>query len=88
MCVSSFNFNYIFELFFFLLMAVATVESSTGELAFFVVSDGVGLPRRIRCRAPSFFHAQVLPTMMVGARLDDLLPTVALMHLVSAECDR
>ncbi|MGY8738445.1 MAG: hypothetical protein ACKVIW_13130 [bacterium] len=25
---------------------------------------------------------------MVGARLDDLLPTVALMHLVSAECDR
>jgi hypothetical protein len=24
----------------------------------------------------------------VGARLDDLLPTVALMHLVSAECDR
>jgi hypothetical protein len=26
--------------------------------------------------------------MMVGARLDDLLPTVALMHLVSAECDR
>ena len=68
--------------------AVATVESSTGELAFFVVSDGVGLPRRIRCRAPSFFHAQVLPTMMVGARLDDLLPTVALMHLVSAECDR
>ena len=68
--------------------AVATVESSTGEFSFFVVSDGEGLPRRIRCRPPSFFHAQVLPTMMVGARLDDLLPTAALLHLVSAECDR
>lgn len=68
--------------------SVYSTESSTGELGFFVASDGEGLPRRIRCRAPSFFHAQALPAMLVGARLDDLLPTVALIHLVSAECDR
>ena len=68
--------------------AVATVESSTGELAFLIASDGSGLPRRIRCRAPSFFHAQAMPAMLRGARLDDLLPTAALLHLVSAECDR
>jgi len=64
------------------------VESSTGELGFWVVSDGGGQARRVRCRAPSFFHAQALPVMLVGANLDDLLPTLATMHLVSAECDR
>jgi len=68
--------------------SVATVESSTGELAFLIVSDGTGTPRRIRCRPPSFFHAQAMPQMLRGARLDDLLPTAALLHLVSAECDR
>lgn len=64
------------------------LESSTGELGFYLVSDGGRTPRRLRCRAPSFFHAQALPAVLVGARLDDLLPTAALLHLVSGECDR
>ena len=68
--------------------SVYSTESATGELGFLIASDGTGLPRRIRCRAPSFFHAQALPEMLVGSRLDDLLPTLALVHLVSAECDR
>jgi NADH-quinone oxidoreductase subunit D len=68
--------------------AVSSVETSTGELGFLLVSDGEGLPRRIRARAPSFFHAQAMPLMLRGCRLDDLLPTAALLHLVSAECDR
>lgn len=64
------------------------LESSTGELGFFLVSDGGRLPRRVRCRAPSFFQAQALPVVLNGARLDDLLPTAALFHLVSGEHDR
>ena len=64
------------------------VESSTGRLGFTLFSDGGERPRRVRCRAPSFFHAQALPAALVGSRLDDLLPTVALFHLVSGECDR
>lgn len=69
-------------------IAEVEVESSTGELGFLLVSDGGALPRRIRCRAPSFFHAQALPALLRHARLDDLLPTAALFHLVSGECDR
>jgi NADH-quinone oxidoreductase subunit D len=65
-----------------------SIESSTGELGFFLVSDGEGLPRRIRCRSASFLHAQALPEMLRGACLDDLLPTAAMLHLVSGECDR
>lgn len=64
------------------------LESSTGELGLRLVSDGGRVPRRLRCRAPSFFHAQALPTVLRGARLDDLLPTVALFHVVAPECDR
>lgn len=64
------------------------LESSTGELGFLIVSDGGPRPRRVRCRAPSFFHAQALPAVLIGARLDDLLPTVALFHLVGPEHDR
>jgi NADH:ubiquinone oxidoreductase subunit D len=68
--------------------ASSSIESSTGELGFFLVSDGEGLPRRIRCRSASFLHAQAMPAMLRGARLDDLLPTAAMLHLVSGECDR
>jgi NADH:ubiquinone oxidoreductase subunit D len=68
--------------------AAVSIESSTGELGFLLVSDGEGLPRRIHCRAPSFLHAQAMPVMLRGAHLDDLLPTAALLHLVSGECDR
>jgi len=65
-----------------------SIESSTGELGFLLVSDGEGLPRRIRCRSASFLHAQAMAKMMLGARFDDLLPTAAMLHLVSGECDR
>jgi NADH:ubiquinone oxidoreductase subunit D len=66
----------------------ASIESSTGELGFFVASDGNSKPRRVRCRAASFHHAQAMPQMLRGAMLDDLLPTAAILHLVSGECDR
>jgi NADH-quinone oxidoreductase subunit D len=65
-----------------------SIESSTGELGFFLVSDGEGLPRRIRCHSASFLNAQAMPVMLNGAHLDDLLPTAAMLHLVSGECDR
>jgi len=65
-----------------------SIESSTGEFTFFLVSDGGRLPRRVHCRGASFFQAQAMPAMLRGARLDDLLPTAAVLHLVSGECDR
>jgi len=34
--------------------AYVPVESSKGELGFYIVSDGTGKPRRVRVRPPSF----------------------------------
>ncbi len=65
-----------------------SIESSTGEMTFLLVSDGGLLPRRFHCRGASFFLAQAMPAMLRGSQLDDLLPTAAILHLVSGECDR
>ena len=53
-----------------------------------MISDGGSTPRRVRCRAPSFFHAQALPAMLVGQTLEDVAPTLALVNIEGAECDR
>ena len=68
--------------------AAISIESSTGELGFFLVCDEGALPRRIHCRGASFFHAQAMPAMLRGGQLEDLLPTAAILHLISGECDR
>lgn len=64
------------------------IESATGELGFYVVSDGSAIPQRVRCRAPGFFHARLLPGLLAGVRLDAVSATLALLDVTSAECDR
>jgi NADH-quinone oxidoreductase subunit D len=66
----------------------SAVESVNGEIGFTVVADGGSRPVRLRCRAPSFFHLQALPAMLRGAPLGDLPPTLALLGVAGAECDR
>ncbi len=68
--------------------ASARVESANGEFGFFLVANGGSTPERVRCRAPSFFHAQALSAMLVGQKLSDIGPTLALANIESAECDR
>ena len=64
------------------------VEVANGELGFCLVSDGGRTPRRVRCRAPSFFHAQALSTMLMGETLSEIGPTLVLANIEGAECDR
>ena len=66
----------------------ARVESANGEMGFYLVADGGRIPRRVRCRAPGFFHAQALPEMLVGGTLADIGPTLALANIEGGECDR
>lgn len=68
--------------------ASARVEAANGEFGFHLVSAGGPTPRRVRCRAPSFFHAQALPAMLVGQTLSDVGATLALANIEASECDR
>ena len=68
--------------------AYCAIESSNGELGFYLVADGSERPVKLRCRAPSFFNLQPLPLMLKGALLSDLIPTFDLINMIGGECDR
>jgi NADH-quinone oxidoreductase subunit D len=68
--------------------AYHAIESANGELGFYVVSDGSAVPWKVRCRPPSLINLQVLPMMVRGALLADLIPTFDFINMIGGECDR
>jgi NADH-quinone oxidoreductase subunit D len=68
--------------------AYQAIESANGELGFYVVSNGSAVPWKVRCRPPSLINLQVLPSMVRGALLADLIPTFDFINMIGGECDR
>jgi NADH-quinone oxidoreductase subunit D len=67
----------------------ARVESSKGELAYYVVSDGGDKPYRVHVRGPSSMHAvQVLERLAVGARIEDVAQIMFSLDACPPEVDR
>ena len=67
----------------------ARVESSKGELAYYVVSTGGDKPYRVHVRGPSAMHAvQVLEKLAVGARLEDIAQIMFSLDACPPEVDR
>lgn len=66
----------------------ASVEASKGELGYYLVSDGSPRPYRFRVRAPSFAAVQVLPFLVKGRLLADVVATIGSLDLVMGEVDR
>jgi NADH-quinone oxidoreductase subunit D len=67
----------------------ARVESSKGELAYYVVSDGSDKPYRVHVRGPSSMHAvQVLENLAVGARIEDVAQIMFSLDACPPEVDR
>ncbi len=65
------------------------VESSKGELAYYVVSNGGDKPYRVHVRGPSSMHAvQVLEQLAVGARLEDVAQIMFSLDACPPEVDR
>ena len=65
-----------------------SVESSKGELGFYCVSDGGSKPVRWRVRGPSFVNISVLPKLVEGHLLADVIATNASLDIVLGEIDR
>ncbi|HWV57790.1 MAG TPA: NADH-quinone oxidoreductase subunit D, partial [Longimicrobiales bacterium] len=65
-----------------------SVESSKGELGMYVVSDGGSKPVRWRVRGPSFVNLSVLPTLVEGHLLADVIAINASLDIVLGEIDR
>ena len=65
-----------------------SVESSKGELGMMVVSDGGSKPVRWRVRGPSFINISVLPKLVEGHLLADVIAVNASLDIVLGEIDR
>ncbi len=65
------------------------VESSKGELAYYVVSNGGDKPYRVHVRGPSAMHAvQVLEHLATGARIEDVAQIMFSLDACPPEVDR
>ena len=65
-----------------------SIESSKGELGFYIVADGGPKPVRCRYRTPSFMNMAVLPRLVEGELLADMIAVNASIDIVLGEIDR
>ncbi len=63
-------------------------EAGNGELGFYIVSDGSGIPYRVRVRPPSLFNTQIVPLMINGGTIGDIIPTFGSINMIAGELDR
>lgn len=64
------------------------IESSKGELGFFIVSDGTGHPWKMKIRTPSTYNLQALKPMIEGSMLSDVVACVGSIDPVMGEADK
>jgi len=63
-------------------------EVPKGELGFYFVSDGMGMPYRMHIRSPSYIHIGSLPFMCREQMIADVIAIIGSMDVVLGECDR
>lgn len=68
--------------------AYASCEIPRGEQGYYVVSDGVGYPYRLRIRSPGFANVQVMPLLSVGETLADLITIIGSVDYILPDIDR
>ncbi|MEE8136150.1 MAG: NADH dehydrogenase (quinone) subunit D [Thermodesulfobacteriota bacterium] len=64
------------------------VENPKGELSYYLISDGSGIPYRMRVRGPSFVNMQALSQMVEGSLVADVIASIGSLDIVLGEIDR
>jgi NADH-quinone oxidoreductase subunit D len=68
--------------------AYCSVESSKGELGFYIVSDGGNKPYRVKIRTPSFVNMESFSTMAQGRMMADIVAIIGSIDICLGELDR
>jgi len=68
--------------------AYTACEIPRGEQGYYVVSDGLGYPYRLRIRGPGFANVQVIPLMAVGESIADLIAIIGSVDYILPDIDR
>ena len=68
--------------------AYGRIESPKGELGFYLISDGSGVPYRYRVRPPSLINLTVLEDLCLGHNVADVVAILGSVDIVMGEVDR
>ncbi|MCL6517161.1 NADH-quinone oxidoreductase subunit D [Alicyclobacillus sp.] len=63
------------------------IEGARGELGFYIVSDGKDKPYRMKIRKPSFVNLQLLPKLLRGQNMANLIAILGAVDIVLGEVD-
>ncbi len=65
-----------------------SAENPKGELGFYINSRGGGVPYRLKIRSPSFVNLSILPRLLPGHTIADVVAILGSLDFVMGECDR
>ena len=63
-------------------------ENPKGELGFYINSKGGGVPHHLKIRSPSFVNLSILPKLLPGHMISDVVAILGSLDFVMGECDR
>jgi len=52
------------------------------------VADGTDVAYRARCRPPSFMHLSVIPLLVEGHQISDIVAVLGSLNIIAGELDR
>ncbi|MCC6464756.1 MAG: NADH dehydrogenase (quinone) subunit D [Planctomycetes bacterium] len=63
-------------------------EAPNGELGWYIETDGSAVSYRLRCRPPSYINYSVMPQMVQGGYMADVVACLSSLNVIAGELDR
>ena len=67
--------------------AFVRIEAPRGEIGCYIASDGKKEPYRLKFRRPSFYNLQILPKLLIGENIANLVAILGAVDIVLGEVD-